>query len=183
MTPPKLTGNTPVLNVLKPLTVNAAPLFRENVDFAGCDGLKTDLSDGFTGGEGTFGRRLAHGHVPLLRKHWLDDFTRTSHTRNHVLDFTDADKVSGFFKIVDPRFAAFRTSHASVLFGNVFVHARIFCENVDHLQVVALTDRKVVKVVPRCHFHDAGTEFLINVGIADDREEPVHQRRFKALAD
>ena len=74
VTPPELTRNAPVLNVFKPLAINALPFLREDVDFTRFDGFETDFGDGLPRIERAFGSGLAHRHEPLVGKHRFDHF-------------------------------------------------------------------------------------------------------------
>ena len=136
MAPEKLAGNAPVLNVLEPLAVDAAPFLREDVDFTGFDGFQADFADGLARIEGAFGSGLAHGHVPLVGEHRLDDLARAGDARNHVAVFLDADEKACGLEVLDHGLAALVAVHAAVLFGHVVVHAGGLRQHVEHREVV-----------------------------------------------
>ena len=92
MAPPELTRNAPVLNVFKPLAINALPLFREDVDFTRFDGFETHFGDGLARIERAFGRGLAHRHEPLVREHRFDHFAGARDDRHHVLVLLHPDE-------------------------------------------------------------------------------------------
>ena len=122
MTPPKLTGQAPVLNVFKPLTINTAPFSGLNIDFTGLNGLKTDFTDGFAGEVGRGGSRFAHGHVPLFGQHGFDHFARTGDSRHHVLVILNAHQKSLSFQVLDDRLTSFIAIHAAVFFRDIVIH-------------------------------------------------------------
>ena len=183
MTPPELAREAPVLNVLEPLAVDAAPFGREDVDFARSHGFKTHFSDRFVGVERPFGSGLAHRHIPLLGEHRLDDFARARDARDHVLDFLDANQEPRSLQILNGGLAAFVAVHAAVLLGHVLVHARRLREDVEHREIVAAADFKVVEVVGRRDLHAARTKFAVDVRVGNDGNFAVREGELKHLAD
>ena len=180
--PPELTRNAPILNVFKPLTINALPFLRENVDFARFDGFKTDFGDRFARITGAFAGRLAHGHVPLFREHRFDDFARAGHARHHVLMRLDVDQKAERFEVFDSGLAAFVAIHAAVLGRAVFIHVSGLVENAQHFEVVTLADFKVIKVVSRRDLHAARTEILVDIFVGDNGNFAVGERQLEHLA-
>lgn len=72
---------------------------------------------------------------------------------------------------------------AAVFFGRVVVDGRVEREDADHLELVALADGIVVVVVRGRDLDHAGAEFLVDVVVGNDGNQPVHQRQLHALAD
>ena len=50
----------------------------------------------------------------------------------------------------------------------MLVHAARFCENRPLRQIVPQAYFIIVCIVPRCHLQGTGTEFGVNISIADD---------------
>ena len=183
MAPEKLAGEAPVLNVLEPLAVDAAPFLREDVDFTGFDGFQADFADGLARIEGAFGSGLAHGHVPLVGEHRLDDLARAGDARNHVAVFLDADEKACGLEVLDHGLAALVAVHAAVLFGHVVVHAGGLRQHVEHREVVTAADFKVVEVVGGRDLHAARAEFAVHVAVGDDGDRAAGERQDEFLAD
>ena len=180
--PPELTRNAPILNVFKPLTINALPFLRENVDFARFDGFKTDFGDRFARITGAFAGRLAHGHVPLFREHRFDDFARAGHARHHVLMRLDVDQKAERFEVFDSGLAAFVAIHAAVLGRAVFIHVSGLVEYAQHFEVVTLADLKVIEVVSRRDLDATRTEVLVDVLVGNHRNFAIGERQLEHLA-
>ena len=183
VTPNQLTRQAPVLDVFKPLAINTAPFLRHDVDFAAFHGFKADLTDGLAREVGAFGSGLAHGHVPLFGEHRFNDFTRTRHTRYHVLVILDADQETQGFQIGYGDLTSFVAIHATILFGHVVVHRGDLRHHAHGFQTVTLTDGEVVEVVSRRDLHATGTEFTIDVFVSDHGDFTIAKRQDNGLAD
>ena len=182
MAPPELAADAPVLDVFKPLLVDALPLLGEDVHFARGDGFKTDFGNGLPRVERALRSGLAHGHGPLLGEHRLDDFARAGDARHHVLDGLDAHEKPQLLEVFDGGLTAGVAVHPAVLLGDVFVHLRGLGEHVHHREVVALADLKVVEVVRRRDLHAARAEFAVDVFVGDDGNLVVGQGELQHLA-
>ena len=89
----------------------------------------------------------------------------------------DTDEKALSLQIFDDGFTSFITIHAAVFFGHVIVKMCRFGHDVDLLQVMALTDFKVIEVVSRRNLHAAGTELFIHIIVSDDGDFSVCQRK------
>ena len=95
----------------------------------------------------------------------------------------DTDEKALGLQIFDDGFTSFITIHAAVFFGHVIVKMCRFGHDVDLLQVMALTDFKVIEVVSRRNLHAAGTELFIHIIVSDDGDFSVCQRKLQFLSD
>ena len=74
------------------------------------------------------------------------------------------------------------TGHATVFLGAVIVKCAVRIKDVDHFQVVPLSYFPVVRVVGRGDLDHTGSEFLVYIGVGDDGDNPVCQRKLELLA-
>jgi hypothetical protein len=81
------------------------------------------------------------------------------------------------FEVGDDLLARLEAVHAAILFGAVLVDPRIQGQDRDRRQAVAVADLPVVEVVGRSDLDATGAEFLVDIGVGDDRNGPVGQRQ------
>ena len=188
VTPPQLTGDTPVLNIAHPGEVHVFVLLRHELNVA--------VFNRF------YGRLRQHvgTHVPLVGQHRLDHHAATVAVRHGQIVrfdlFKQAERIDGchhgFTRSETLQILEFRRDLCGVnvgLFAFGIVHLRAFADvavkgqDVDHRQGVTFPDFIVVKVVRRSDFHAAGAFFHIGVFIADDRNAAVNQRQHHEFTD
>ena len=87
----------------------------------------------------------------------------------------DFDEQAGGLKIRDDRLTRIKAIHPTVFFWRQIVDARVIQQDVDHRQVVTLAHFIVIKVVSRCDFYTARSEFWINIVVGDDRDFTIDQ--------
>ena len=87
MPPPQLAGNTPVLDIFKPLVICGCPVLGMKLNLAFSDGLQRYLGNAFSWIECVWPCWFAHCDKPLIREHgfkhlicsvtpWLHHFVR-----------------------------------------------------------------------------------------------------------
>ena len=163
MTPPDLSADAPILDVLQPLHVNLLPMRREKTD-----------------------EMLAHHR---------ERFLRFRITQEPLLAQTRLDRNSGALAEADIVFVrlSFREQPPlSQQFGRLlarfetvesveFRHGRaidpaIRMEDIDHRQLVSLSDFKIHFVMGRRHLEHAGAELRIDRVVADNRKLLARER-------
>src|SRR5579884_2929238 len=102
---------------------------------------------------------------------------------------TDAESVFFLFfqkasgaKVVEDLFASFVTVHAFVR-AAILRDARLFIQNPQFRQVVALSYAVVIRIVRGGYFHSAGAKVRIDKFIGDDRDHAFEQREHKPAAN
>ncbi|CCX38695.1 uncharacterized protein BN452_00310 [Clostridium sp. CAG:1013] len=169
MTPPQLTGDAPVLDVLHPVVV----------------GLFHTLGDEANGAvlhhvNGGAGQGL-HLHEPLSGHTGLHHSVAALAGTHIVLDGLDLNEVAALFQILNDLLTGIQTGHTGVL-ATVFVDGTVLVHHVDDGQVVALAHLEVVGVVGGGNLHHASAEVHFHVLVGDHRDLTAHQGQDHVLA-
>ncbi|MCY1511052.1 hypothetical protein D9M68_454460 [compost metagenome] len=178
MAPPELARNRPVLDVLHPVVVGVDPVLGHEAHLARLHHVDGLLRDRLAVGAGA-----RHGHVPLVGEHRLDHGARARAARHHEAVLLHLDQQAQRLEVGHDGLARHEAVHAPVFFRRVVVDGRVERQDADHLELVALADGIVVVVVRGRDLDHAGAEFLVDVVVGNDRNQPVHQRQLHALAD
>ena len=94
----------------------------------------------------------------------------------------DLEQYVHVLQVLDDRFAAFEAVHAFI-FAGVFVHRAVFVHDEDALQVVAIADLEVVRVVCRRDLHGAASEFTVDIIVCHDFNFTADDRQDDFFAD
>ena len=127
MTPPELTADAPVFDVVHPVVVGVDPLFGHKTHAA-----TVHSSDGF-GGNAAAGlpahrlARLVHGHKPLVREHGLDDLPGAATARHHQFVLLGLDQQAQRGEVGHDLFAGHKTVQPTVGDRGVVVDGRVKC--------------------------------------------------------
>ena len=170
MTPPQLTGDTPVVYILHPAGIGLGEALRNKLDLALVDDTDCILCE------------RCHLDEPLCGGNRLDNRTAAVAGADIVLVILDLNQGSCCIQICDDLLAAFHTVKTLVL-AAVFIDGGIVVEYQNLLQIMALTHLEVVRVMARRNLNAAGTELHLNVLVCEDRDLTVHQRQNRLLAD
>src|SRR5690606_30656162 len=111
VTPPELTRDAPILDVIEPLVISVDPVFRHELDLTRGDYIQRFLRDALA-----IRRRLAHGDEPLIGQHGLDDDTSTIATWHLELVLLDFFQETLGFEIGDDLLAGGKALKSLVLF-------------------------------------------------------------------
>ena len=163
VSPPQLTRNAPVADVVHPMLVDFHPSL----------GMELDRSV-LHHAQGRLGKRL-HAHKPLVREIRLDD-------RMAPVTLADVDRVllrlddqplliEGF----DDRLARIEPVLSLEFAGRMVVHAAGFSHHIDVGKVVALAEQEVVRVVCGRDLHESRSERHVDVVVGDDRQAAPHE--------
>ena len=170
MTPPELSGDTPVSDVFHPVEV----VLRESLRY------ESDRTVPYC-----FDSRLCelfHLNEPLERYTGLDRRAASVACTDVVGIILDLRKETALFKILYDSFSCFVSVHACIL-RIIICDLSIFSKNSDYLKSVTLADFKVVRVMCRCDLNGTCTEFDINIIICDNRDLTANKRQDEHLAD
>ena len=170
VTPPQLTGDTPVVYVLHPAQVGLGEAVGHKLGLALVYYVHSGLGE----------RR--HLDEPLCRGHRLNGGAAAVAGAYVVLVVLNLDQIAAFLKVLYNRLAALVAVHALVL-AAVCVDGRVLVEYEDLLEVVALAHLEVVRVVARRNLNTAGAELHIDVLVTENRNLAVHDREDAGLAD
>ena len=80
------------------------------------------------------------------------------------------------------QFSCCSTGHATVFLRAVVVQGAVRIQDVDYFKVVPLSYFPVVRVVGRGDLNHTCSEFPVYIGVGDDRDNPVCQRKLELLA-
>ena len=167
LSPPELTRDTPVLDVLHPVAVGVFEFCRDESDIILHDRLKRRAG------------KLLHLQEPLHREFGLD-YGIGSFRIAHFVGvgfglFEQACRIEVFLDLIP----YVETVHAGILLS-VFVQRTVVIEDVDRLESVFFTQHVVVDVVGGSNFQNTGTEFDVDVFVADHRNRATDQRNQNA---
>ena len=170
MAPPELAGDAPVADVIHPVEVGFLKPLGDEFRFLVLDR-----------GDRRFGKRF-HADKPLQGDTRFDQgMAAVTGTDIMFVRFGPDDKAAGL-EVSDNLAAGFIAVQAGIA-AAVFVDVAVIGQNIQHLQLVAQANFKVVRVMGRGHFDDAGTEVFLDIVIGDDRQDTVDQRQDGVFAD
>ena len=164
MSPPELTGNTPVADILKPVEIRFIKMLRNKFCFSFfyCINRRTG--------------KWFHFYKPLFgytRLYCCSTTVTSSYVMIVVLNFY---KSALFFQIFYDGFSCFISIHARILL--IFIHDfSIVCHHINNRQVMTQSNLKVIWVMCRRDFYDTGTKFHIYIIISNQRNFTVYQRQ------
>ena len=164
VSPPKLTADTPVADIVSPVKVGLVHTLGNQLDFA----ILYSFYRRFN--------QLIHLHKPLLFYQRLNGGLATvmgAYIMGIVFNFYKQPQLIHLF---DDGFSCLVSVHAIEL-STVFVDGGIIVHNVDDGQIVALSYLKVVGVMCRGDLYDTSSKFHVNVGIFYDGNRFVHDRK------
>ena len=169
MTPPELSGDTPVFDFFQPVKVNLFESFRNVSQVA----LLGSFDSWFC--------KFFHCNEPLVGKHGFDNCVASVAFACRDYLFFSLYKVACCFEVCHPCLTAFVTVHTFVL-ACCSVHCSIFVDACRHFKTGSLTNFEVVRVVSRSDFNCTCTLFRIRVGVSDDRNFLANERKDNLLA-
>ena len=170
MSPPELTADTPVSDIVRPVKVGLFHTLRNKLDVAVLYRFYRGLN------------KLIHLDKPLLFYQRLNGGL-TSVVGTYVVGVIfDTDQKSHLVQFFHDGFSCLVAVHALEL-AAVFVDSGIVIHNVDHRQVMTLSYFKVVGVVRRGNLYYAGSEFHVNVAVCHDGNFTVYNRKKHLSAD
>ena len=168
MSPPQLTGNTPILDVFHPVEINLFKSFGVELNFALLYNVNCRTC-----------KRL-HLDEPLLGYNGFYCCVTTVARSDIVLVRFDLFHHAHFLELFNNCLTCFVTVH-STEFAGIFVHCTVVVHYTDYRQVVTQTHFKVVGVVSRCNLYNACTKIHVNVFVRNDRDFTVDEGNYHGL--
>ena len=150
MSPPELSGDTPVTDVIKPVIINLIHSFRNKFYLAGFNNLASTSC------------HLIHLYKPLRFDEWLNCCSASvvcsylMSMRYYLYQKTLSLKILQHCLTclisVHTMISCFRTIDSSIIIHDIYL-----------FKVMSLTNLKVVRVVSRCNLNASCSELLINI--------------------
>ena len=169
MTPPELTADTPVLDVLQPVAIGVLVLLRIELDVIVHYWRKGDVS------------KVLHLEEPLCRELWLDRHIGTLREAHLIIIVLNLLHQTGVLKVDGNLLAHVHAVHTYIE-TCCLADGTVVVEDIDGLQTVLQTEGVVVDIVSWSYLQATGTEFDIYVCILDDRNLAVYERHDHVLA-
>ena len=170
MSPPQLSGDTPVTDIFQPVEIRFFKTLRNKVCFSALYRLDRRFS------------HIRHLYKPLGFYHRLDGCLAAvmgSYVVNMILYFYEK---SLCLKIRNHCLSRLIAVHTCV-FSALFIHGRVIIHDIDLRQVVASSHLEIVGVMCRCDLYASGSELFVYIGIRDHRNLTVCQRKLQHLSD
>ena len=170
MSPPELSGDTPVADILQPVEIGLVKALRHEGQIAVLYRLDGGL------------RHLLHLYKPLLLDHGLHGRAAAvmgSHIVHMILYLYQK---SLLLQLLHDGFSRLVAIHARIL-AAVLVDGGVVVQDVDLRQIVASSHLKVIGVMGRRNLYHAGSEFLIHISVRNDRNLTAHQGQNHGLSD
>ena len=163
MSPPQLTADTPVLDVLHPVTVCILELRRIELQVVIHNRSQSDLCQVF------------HLQEPLHRQFRFDRHIGTFRVTYLIFISFYLFQQAGSFQVFFDLCTNIETIHADIQAGSL-AQCSIIVEDIDGRQVIFLAQHIVVYVMGRSYFQATCTEFDIYIIVLDNRDHTVYQR-------
>ena len=170
VSPPELTGNTPVTDIFKPVQISLAKAWRNKFQFARFQRIHSCLC------------HLVHTYKPLRFDHRFYSCTTTVMCTDAVIMWNYFHKKTQCIQICNHGFTCLITVHTCV-FTAERIDSSIIIHDVDFFKIVAFAYFEVIRVMCRCDLNAARSEFFIYIFVSDHRDLTVSKRQFQHLAD
>src|SRR5215813_3828819 len=156
MAPPKLSRDTPIVDVVHPLQVNGLEIVRRDADLAIANYPFCLVRQAPSAGL----RLSVDCHEPLGGKSWLNNGLAAVALADGVGVVFDSRQQTTLLQIPQdhlPRFKAIMPR----IWTSVLIHHALIIHDVDLLQVVAQAYLEIVGIMGRRHLHRSGAELRI----------------------
>ena len=170
VSPPKLTGNTPVTDIFQPVKIGFAKACRNKFQLA----LIENVNSSFC--------HLVHTNEPLRLDHRLYRSAAAVMSSNAVGMGNYLHQKSLCLKICHHCLTRFITVHSRILAakridGSVVIH------DIDLRKVVTFSNLKVVRVMGRCDLHASCSKFFIHILVCHNRNFTVCERQLQHFSN
>ena len=163
MPPPQLAADTPVFDVLHPMTVGVLIFCRIKLQFVVHYRRQCHLC------------KMLHFEEPLHRQFRFDHYVGTFGVSYFIRISFRLFQQAGSFKVFFDLLADIETIHTDIHAGS-FAQCTVVVEDVDTGQIVLLTQHIVVHVVSRSHFQTTCTKFDVYIVVFNHGDCTVYQR-------
>ena len=170
VSPPELTGNTPVTDIFQPVQICLSEACRNKFQFSWFQSIDCSLC------------HFIHAYKPLWFDHRLYGCAATVMCADTVAVRNNLNEKSLCLKVCYHCLTCLVAVHACI-FTAKRIDGCIVIHDIDFFKVVALAYLEVIRVMCRCDLNASCSEFLVNIFICDNRDLTVSQRQFQHLAD
>ena len=169
MSPPELSGYTPVTDIIQPVVVCLVHTLRNQLQLTAYYCFLRRLC------------HLAHLDEPLWLYKWLYRCLTAVMCTNHMLMWYNLHEKPESLQVINHCLSCLVTVHACVL-ATKLVDCGIIVHNIDLFEIMTLSNLKIVRIVCRCDLYTAGSEIFIYIRIRDHRDLTIGQRQLQHLA-
>ena len=169
VSPPKLTGNTPVFDVLHPVEIDLLKPFRYKLRLVVLHHLDSGAGEFF------------HFEIPLFARFGFDRRMATVANTYVVRIGFDLLDVSLRLQVLDDLLSRF-FARKSLVLACVFVHEPLVVDDGDERQIMTFAHFKVVGVVCRRDLHRARTEAHFHVVVRNHGNLPIGKGQIHLFA-
>ena len=168
VSPPELTGNTPVADILQPVQISLVKPLRNEGQVAILHCFDSRLC------------HLLHLYEPLLLDHGLNGGA-TAVVGSYIMDMVyHLHQQTLLLQFLYHDLAGLVAIHACVL-AAVLIDGCVVVQNIDLRQVMTLSYLEIVGVMCRGNLYYAGTKLLIYISVCDNRNLTTYQRQDHGL--
>ena len=169
MSPPKLTGNAPVPDILHPVKVVLVKTLRHKLDLSAAHHVNSRLC------------KLLHLHKPLEGYSRLYGGAAPVAGAYVVSMRLHLNQIASCLQVCHNGFPGFIPIHTRIL-GVIRNNLGIIGHHIDYRQIMPSAHLKVVGVMGRCDLYNAGTKFHIHIAVCNHRDFSANQRQNHGLA-
>ena len=170
VSPPDLSGNTPVTDILQPVQVNLVKSFRNETEFTRFDCI-----------DGRF-CQFFHLYKPLLlNKRFYRCMTAVMGSYIMRMRYY-LYQISLFLQVFYHCFSCLISVHTCILAAILLIDGSIIIHNIDFRQIVTLSNLKVIRVMCRSNLNCTCSEFFVYIIICHNWNLSVSQRKQTLLA-
>ena len=170
MTPPDLTGDTPVLDIFKPVIIDLVKALWNELCLARSYSLDSRLCEGL------------HLNEPLCRYLRLNSCSAAVAGADIMLMLLNSYQIAALIKILNDLLSCLISVHTCIL-GIIVDYLCIIGHNIDDRQIMTLSDLKVIGVMSGSDLYNARSEIHFNIFISHNGYLSAYQRKNKRLAD
>ena len=163
VSPPDLSGNTPVADILQPVQINLIKTLRNKFQFSRLNRIDCRFC------------QLLHLHKPLLFYHWLYRGMAPVMGSYIMRVWLDLYQVSLFFQIFHHCLSCFVAIHTCIFAAPLLIDGGVVVHHINFRKVVTLSNLKVVRVVSRSNLYSSGSKLFIYIVICHNRNLSVRQ--------
>ena len=170
VSPPKLTGNTPVADIIQPVHINLAETFGNKFQLLILINLDGRLC------------QLVHLYKPLQFNHGFDGCVASFMAAYRMGNILDFNQIAFLVQLFYDFLSGLQSVHACKS-ACLFIHCAVIIHHANTGQVMSQPNLEVIRVMCRCNFYNTGTKFSVNIFIRNDGYFLIQNGNDTGLAD
>ena len=170
VSPPELTTDTPVADVVGPVEISLLHTLGNQLDLT----ILYRFNGRFD--------ELIHLYKPLLLYQGLNGGLAAVMSSYVMTIILNLNQQSLTIQLLYDGLSGLIAIHALIL-SAVFIDGSIVVHHIDDRQIMTLSNLKVVRVVSRGNLNNTGSEFPVNVGVGNNGNHTIHDRQHYTLAN